>query len=80
MRTHELAGGTAGGARLTAAILGRRGVGSAHALVWFVVWLIWNNVGDKEPLTFAPVNWWTGLLLLAVALDLGGGHAHGARR
>ena len=49
-------------------------------LVWFAVWLIWNNVGDKEPLTFAPVNWWTGLLLLAVALDLGGGHAHGARR
>jgi hypothetical protein len=45
-------------------------------LVWFVVWLIWNNVGDKEPLTFDPVNWWTGLLLLAVALDLGGGHAH----
>ena len=49
-------------------------------LVWFAVWLIWNNVGDKEPLTFDPVNWWTGLLLLAVALDLGGGHAHGARR
>ena len=49
-------------------------------LVWFIVWLISNNVGDKEPLTFAPVNWWAGLLLLAVALDLGGGHAHGARR
>jgi hypothetical protein len=49
-------------------------------LVWFVIWLIWNNVGDKEPLTFDPVNWWAGLLLLAVALDLGGGHAHAARR
>ena len=46
----------------------------------FAVWLIWNNVGDKEPLTFDPVNWWTGLLLLAIAIDLGGGHAHGARR
>jgi hypothetical protein len=49
-------------------------------LVWFVVWLIWNSVGDKEPLTFDPVNWWAGTLLLAVALDLGGGHAGRARR
>jgi hypothetical protein len=49
-------------------------------LVWFVIWLIWNIVGDKEPLLFDPVNWWTGLLLLAIAVDLGGGHAHGARR
>jgi len=60
----------------------RRGKGSrlaAITVVWFVIWLIWNNVGDKEPLIFAPVNWWAGLLLLAVALDLGGGHAHGRR-
>jgi len=49
-------------------------------LIWFVFWLIWNNVGDKEPLTFDPVNWWAGLLLLAAAVDLGGGHAHGRRR
>ena len=49
-------------------------------LIWFVIWLIWNNVGDQEPLTFDPVNWWAGLLLLAVAIDLGGGHAHYARR
>ncbi len=48
-------------------------------LVWFVIWLIWNNVGDKEPLLFNPVNWWAGLLLLAVAIDLTGGHAHGRR-
>lgn len=40
-------------------------------LIWFVVWLTWNVVGDTEPLTFDPVNWWAGLLLLAIALDLG---------
>ena len=44
-------------------------------LIWFVVWLIANNIGDHEPLTADPVNWWTGLLLLAVALDLGAHHA-----
>ena len=44
-------------------------------LVWFVVWLISDNVGDREPLAFTPVNWWAGLLLLAVALDLGRQHA-----
>jgi hypothetical protein len=49
-------------------------------LVWFIVWLIWNTVGDKEPLIFDPVNWWAGTLLLAVAIDLGGGHARRARR
>jgi hypothetical protein len=49
-------------------------------LVWFIVWLICNNVGDKEPLTFDPVNWWAGLLLLTVAIDLAGGHARRSRR
>lgn len=44
-------------------------------LVWFVVWLIANVIGDKETLAFDPVNWWTGALLLAVALDLGRQHA-----
>jgi hypothetical protein len=44
-------------------------------LVWFVVWLIWNLVGDTESLTFDPVNWWAGLLLLALALDLSRQHA-----
>jgi len=29
-----------------------------------------NLIGDKEPLTFNPVNWWAGFLLLAIALDL----------
>lgn len=44
-------------------------------LVWFVVWLVWNLVGDKEPLRFDPVNFWAGALLLTVALDLARQHA-----
>lgn len=48
-------------------------------LLWFVVWLISDNVGDRESLGFSPVNWWAGSLLLAVALDLGRQHAAPAR-
>ncbi len=48
--------------------------------VWFVVWLIANNVGDSEPLTFDPVNVWAGALILAIALDLGRQHAPDVRR
>ncbi len=44
-------------------------------LIWFVVWLIANLVGDHEPLTFDPVNWWAGTLLAAIALDLSRQHA-----
>jgi hypothetical protein len=40
-------------------------------LVWFVV----DLVGDREPLTFDPVNAWAATLILAVALDLGRQHA-----
>ena len=43
--------------------------------IWFVIWLIANNVGGTEPLLLDPVNAWAGTLLLAVALDLGGNHA-----
>lgn len=39
-------------------------------VLWFVVWLIANIVGDSEPLEFDPVNVWTGSLILAIALDL----------
>lgn len=46
-------------------------------LVWFVVWLISNNIGDKEALVFDPVNWWVATLILVVALDLGRQHASG---
>jgi hypothetical protein len=44
-------------------------------LIWFVVWLVFNVIGDSESLTFDPVNWWAGLLLLAIALDLARQHA-----
>ncbi|WP_187368975.1 hypothetical protein [Baekduia soli] len=44
-------------------------------LLWFVIWLIANNVGGHEPLHAAPVNAWAATLILAIALDLGGGHA-----
>jgi hypothetical protein len=44
-------------------------------LVWFVVWLVANLVGDEEPLVFDPVNGWAGALLLALALDLARQHA-----
>ena len=47
--------------------------------VWFVVWLIANNVGGTEPLLLDPVNAWTGTLILAAALDLAGNHARVAR-
>jgi hypothetical protein len=39
-------------------------------LVWFVIWLIANNVGAHEPLAAAPLNAWAATLILAVALDL----------
>jgi hypothetical protein len=39
-------------------------------LIWFVTWLIANNVGGHEPLLLNPVNAWVGTLILAVALDL----------
>ena len=44
-------------------------------LLWFFIWLVCNLVGDKEVLTFDPVNWWAGTLLFAVAVDLAGIHA-----
>ncbi len=47
-------------------------------IIWFVVWIIVNNVGDPEALRFDPVNFWAGALLLAVALDLSGHHAQQA--
>lgn len=46
-------------------------------LVWFVVWLVWNLVGDAEPLEADPVNWWLGTLIFAAALDLSRQHAPG---
>lgn len=39
-------------------------------VLWFVIWLIANNVGRNEPLTFDPMNAWAAILIIAVALDL----------
>ena len=44
-------------------------------VLWFLVWLIADLIGDREPLLVDPVNWWTATLILAVALDLGRQHA-----
>jgi hypothetical protein len=44
-------------------------------LLWFLIWLIANVIGDHEPLVFDPVNWWAGTLILAAALDLARQHA-----
>jgi hypothetical protein len=49
-------------------------------IVWFIVWIIANNIGDHEALTLDPVNWWLGALILTVALDLGRQHAPEGKR
>jgi hypothetical protein len=27
-------------------------------IVWFVIWLVADLIGDREPLRFDPLNWW----------------------
>ncbi len=49
-------------------------------LIWFIVWVIANNVGGHEPLRADPVNVWAWTLILAVALDLARQHAPEAGR
>ena len=39
-------------------------------ILWFIVWLIANNIGGHAPLLLNPVNAWTATLILAIALDL----------
>lgn len=46
-------------------------------LVWFVIWVIADHMGDRAPLSADPVNLWTTTLLLVIALDLGRQHATG---
>ena len=48
-------------------------------LVWFVIWVIADHIGDRAPLLADPVNLWTTTLLLAIALDLSRQHATGLR-
>jgi hypothetical protein len=43
-------------------------------VLWFLIWLIANNVGAHEPLLADPVNAWTATLIAAVALDFGRAH------
>jgi hypothetical protein len=51
-------------------------------LLWFIVWVSANAVGDNEPLLTDPVNVWMWTLILAIALDLSRQHApaRGRRR
>ena len=44
-------------------------------LIWFVIWLVANTIGDAEAVTFDLVNFWAGSFLFALALDLGRQHA-----
>jgi hypothetical protein len=44
-------------------------------IIWFLIWLVANAIGDGESLTFDPVNGWAGTLVLAAALDLARQHA-----
>jgi hypothetical protein len=39
-------------------------------VIWFIIWLIANLIGDREALLFDPLNWWAATLLLAIALDI----------
>jgi hypothetical protein len=39
-------------------------------IAWFVIWLIFNLVGDHEALRLDPPNVWAAALILAIALDL----------
>ena len=50
-------------------------------LLWFIVWIIANNIGTHKPLLFDPVNAWAGTLILAIALDLSASHTRkGSKR
>jgi hypothetical protein len=39
-------------------------------VIWFLIWLIANNVDGHEPLRIDPVNAWAATLILAIALDI----------
>ena len=78
VRRGLLAAGCAA-ARLTVdAVPNEKGAVPVVTFIWFVIWLIANNVGAAEPLLLDPVNAWVGTLILAAALDLGGAHARRA--
>ena len=39
-------------------------------VIWFVVWLLADLIGDRAPLRFDPMNVWATTLVLALALDV----------
>jgi hypothetical protein len=43
-------------------------------LIWFVIWLVSDRIGDREALLFDPVNLWVITLIAAVAVDLSRPH------
>jgi hypothetical protein len=45
--------------------------GPRVTFIWFVIWLVANNIGGHEPPELNPVNAWTATLILGIALDLG---------
>jgi hypothetical protein len=44
--------------------------GTSMTVLWFLIWLVANNIGANEPLILDPMNAWAATLVLAVALDL----------
>jgi hypothetical protein len=39
-------------------------------VVWFIVWLLADLIGERAPLRFDPMNVWAATLILAIALDV----------
>ena len=39
-------------------------------ILWFVIWLVCDLIGDRESLLLDPPNAWTATLILAIALDV----------
>ncbi len=39
-------------------------------VIWFIVWLLADLIGDRAPLRFDPMNVWAATLILAIALDV----------
>ena len=39
-------------------------------VIWFVIWLFADLIGDRAPLRFDPMNVWAATLILAIALDV----------
>jgi hypothetical protein len=67
-----------GDGRPNSAIVSREEV--HMTIIWFIVWLIANNVGGHEVLVARPVNAWLATLILAVALDLNTPKPYARRR